>query len=146
MNYTLAGGIWCRVDFLCSSVAARPRGSGRAAFLKAVDGRVSGYIHGDGVLEAVKHFVGGVLQAGVGLVQLARRLGGKLAELVAIGDVGECSKNKVRAHKVSFRFVAAKGVMVNLASTCYRPQVRFPVFKLSKLMNQNCLIQQPVCY
>jgi len=52
-------------------------------------------IHGQGVLEAIKNLVGGVLQASVGLVELPGRLGGELAELVAIRDVSESSKNKI---------------------------------------------------
>ena len=45
--------------------------------------------------EADQNVVHRVLQAGVGLVQLAGRLGGKLAELVAVRNVGECSKDKI---------------------------------------------------
>src|SRR6185437_6337589 len=58
-------------------------------------GRLRGDAHGNGFAKAVQHLVGGVLQAGVGLMQLASGLRGKLAELVAVGNVGECSKNKV---------------------------------------------------
>jgi hypothetical protein len=74
-----------------------PRGSGRAAFLEgyALDAWLSVGVHRDGVLEAVEDFIRGVLQTGVGLVKLAGRLGGKLAELVAVGNVGESSKNKI---------------------------------------------------
>ena len=78
-------------------VAAKPRGLCRAAFLEcyALDGRRSSRVHWNRVLEAVQHLIGGVRQAGVGLVQLAGRLGRQLAELVAIGNVGECSKDKI---------------------------------------------------
>jgi len=75
----------------------KPRGLSRAALLKtyALHGRGRASILGDGVLEAVENFVSGVLQAGIGLVQLAGRLGGQLAEFVAVCDVGESSKNEV---------------------------------------------------
>jgi len=82
-----------QMNFHCREVAAGPRGSGRAAFLEAVDGRLRGCVHGNGVLEAIEDFVGGVLDTSVGFVQLAGCLGGKLTEFVAIGDVSECSKN-----------------------------------------------------
>ena len=52
-------------------------------------------VHGNGFLEAIKDFVGGVLQTGVGLVQLASCLGGELTQLVTVVDVGHCSKNQV---------------------------------------------------
>ena len=71
---------------------------GRAAFLEsdALDGRrSSSFVPGNGVLEPVEDFVGGVLETGVGLVELAGRLGGELAELIAVGDVSKCSKDKV---------------------------------------------------
>src|ERR1700744_3456443 len=51
--------------------------------------------HRDGILEAIQHLVGGVLKAGVRLVKLAGRLGSELAELVAVVDVCEGSKNQV---------------------------------------------------
>ena len=83
---------------LChTTYGEEPRGSGRAAFLKTygLDSRSRGYILGDGVLEAIENFVGGVLQTGVGLVKLTSRLGGQLTEFVAVGDVGESSKNEI---------------------------------------------------
>jgi hypothetical protein len=94
--YTDAGGV-AAVGSVLKKLAAEPRGSSRAAFLKrnTVDAGGRSHVLGNGVLEAVENFVGGVLEAGVGLVQLAGRLGGKLAKLVAIGDVSECSKNEV---------------------------------------------------
>lgn len=49
--------------------------------------------------EVSQYFVCSVLQASAGLVQLACGLGGQLAELVTIADVGQCPKNKIRAHK-----------------------------------------------
>ena len=52
-------------------------------------------VHGNGLLEAIKDFVGGVLQARVGLVQLACGLRGKLTQLVTVVDVSHCSKNQV---------------------------------------------------
>jgi hypothetical protein len=52
-------------------------------------------VHRDGVLETVENLIGGVLEAGVGLMQLAGRFGGELAELIAVGDVGQCSKNEI---------------------------------------------------
>jgi hypothetical protein len=72
-------------------------GLSRAAFFKTytVDSRGRGNILGYGVLEAIKNFIGGVLETGVGLVQLAGRLGSELAEFVAVGDVGESSKNEI---------------------------------------------------
>ena len=77
--------------------AAARAGLSRAAFLKAyaLDGRGGSHILGDGVLKAVENFVGGVLQTSVGLVQLPRRLGSQLTELVAVGDVSESSKNEI---------------------------------------------------
>ena len=89
---------WCGwTDLGHTTYGEGPRGSGRAAFLKtyAADSRGRGHILGDGVLEAVENFVGGVLEASVGLVQLSRRLGGELTELVAVGDVSEGSKNEI---------------------------------------------------
>lgn len=62
---------------------------------KDFDGSVGFDIHRDGVFEAVEHFVGGVLEARVGLVELAGRLGGELTQLVAIIHVREGSKNKI---------------------------------------------------
>ena len=69
----------------------------RAAFLEGdtLNSRRSSGVHGDGVLEAIEDFIGGVLQAGVGLVELASRLGSELTELITIGYVGECSKDKI---------------------------------------------------
>jgi hypothetical protein len=90
------GGIFSAVIF--EGNAPEGRGPlGRAAFLEsdALDGRRSSLVLGNGVLEPVENFVGGVLQTGVGLVELAGRLGGELAELVAVGDVSKCSKDKV---------------------------------------------------
>jgi hypothetical protein len=86
MDYTLAGGLKCSENFGVTGRWSRrpglpprprrPRGLGRAAFLErdAADGRLAGYAHGNGILEAVEHLVGGILQTGVGLVQLAGRL------------------------------------------------------------------------
>jgi hypothetical protein len=53
------------------------------------------HTHGDGVLEAIQHLIGSVLEAGVGLVKLASRFGGELAELVAVVYVCEGSKNEI---------------------------------------------------
>jgi hypothetical protein len=74
-----------------------PRGLSRAAFLNTYTlyARHDARIHGDSFLEPVEDLVRCVLEARVGLVQLAGRLGGELAELVTVGDVGESSKNKI---------------------------------------------------
>jgi hypothetical protein len=50
------------------------------------------------MLKAVQHLIGGVLEAGVGLVQLTGCLASQLAQLVAIGDMRESSKNQIRTH------------------------------------------------
>jgi len=55
-------------------------------------------VHRHGVLEALEDLVGGVLQAGVGLVQLAGGLGGELAELIPVGDVREGTKDEIGTH------------------------------------------------
>src|SRR5665213_3570257 len=92
-----AGGA-VRGRFILWNPGAQPRGRGqgaaslgRAAFLETCTAghRMSGPVHRDRVLETVQNLVGRVLQAGVGLVQLAGRLGGELAQLIAVGDVGE---------------------------------------------------------
>ena len=75
--------------------AAEPRGLGRATLLDAIDFRRYRTIRRNCILETVEDFVGGVLHASVWLMQLASRLGRKLTEFVAVGDVSECSKNKV---------------------------------------------------
>src|ERR1700722_3973517 len=55
----------------------------------------TGLIHWNRVLEAVQNFIGRVLKTGVGLVQLPRRLGRKLAQFVAVVHVRESSKNQI---------------------------------------------------
>ena len=98
MDYIDAGGFGAVGLGSCDTTYGEgPRGSSRAAFLKtyALNSRGRGHILGDGVLETIENFVGGVLQTGVGLVQLAGRLRGKLAKLVTVSDVGECSKDEI---------------------------------------------------
>jgi hypothetical protein len=46
-----------------------------------------------------KHFVRGVLQAGVRLVKLPCGLGGQLTELVTIRYVGECPIDQIGTHE-----------------------------------------------
>jgi hypothetical protein len=46
-----------------------------------------------------KHFVRGVLQAGVRLVELPCGLGGQLTELVTILYVGECPIYQIGTHE-----------------------------------------------
>ena len=72
-------------------------GLSRAALLHVnlFDRDRAGLVHGNGLAEALEDLVGGVLEAGVGLVQLAGRLRCQLTELVAVVDVGQCSENKV---------------------------------------------------
>jgi hypothetical protein len=55
-------------------------------------------VHRNRVLEAVQDLVGRVLQARVRLVQLARRLAGELAELIAVGHVRESTKDQIGTH------------------------------------------------
>ena len=55
----------------------------------------AGHTHGRGVLEAIQHLIGSVLKTSVRLMQLAGRLRGELAELVAVVHVSEGSKNQV---------------------------------------------------
>lgn len=56
-------------------------------------------IHRVALMEPNQDFVRGILQPGGGLVQLASRLGGKLAKLVAIPDMGQSPKYQVRTHQ-----------------------------------------------
>ena len=51
------------------------------------------------LVESDKHFIRGVLQAGVGLVKLPGGLGGQLTELVAIRYVGECPIYQIGTHE-----------------------------------------------
>jgi hypothetical protein len=85
----------------------RYRCLGRAGFILGRDGlcpvgeKFGGLgvdVHGDGVLEALQDLIGGVLQAGVGLVKLAGGLGGELAELIPVGDVREGTKDEIGTH------------------------------------------------
>jgi hypothetical protein len=50
-------------------------------------------------MEPNKHFVRGVLQAGVRFVKLPRGLGGQLTELVTIRNVGKCPINQIGTHE-----------------------------------------------
>src|ERR1700751_1906271 len=50
-------------------------------------------------MESDKHFVRGVLQAGVRLVKLPCGLGGQLTELVTIRNVGECPIDQIGTHE-----------------------------------------------
>ena len=80
-----------------SADARRPKGClGGAALSASQNLKALGAIsHGDGVLETVEDVVGGVLQAGVGLVQLAGGLGGELTELVSVIYVREGTKDQI---------------------------------------------------
>src|SRR3569833_2022567 len=85
--------------FCCgqSSLRRAARTLSRAAFLK-LDGRSGrriGSAHRHGVLEPVQDLIGRVLQTGVGLVQLTGGLGRQLAQLVAVLNVSQSSKDKV---------------------------------------------------
>ncbi len=51
-----------------------------------------------GLLKTAENFVGRILQPGARLVKLTRCLACQLAELVAIGHVRKCPKNKIRTH------------------------------------------------
>ena len=97
MDYTMAGGVGAVWISLPGAGGGAARRLSRAAFLEgdAVDRGHGGYIHGDRVPEPIEHLVGGVLQASVGLVKFAGRLGGELAEFIAVGNVGESSKDKI---------------------------------------------------
>jgi hypothetical protein len=53
------------------------------------------------MVEADENLIGGVLETGVGLVQLTGCLRGKLAQCVTILNVGKCPKDKIRAHLYS---------------------------------------------
>jgi hypothetical protein len=64
----------------------------RAAFpvisnMNLFNRRLNPFVHGDRVLETVQNFIGRVLKPRVGLMQFAGRLGGQLAQLVAVRDV-----------------------------------------------------------
>ena len=63
--------------------------------MNTLDRMLRGCICRQRILEAVKNLVRRVLQPSIGLVQLTGCLGGQLAELIAIRDVGESSKNKI---------------------------------------------------
>jgi len=53
---------------------------------------------GIGVVEADQNLISGVLQPGVGLMQLTSRFARQLAELIAIGHMRECPENQIRTH------------------------------------------------
>jgi hypothetical protein len=60
-------------------------------------------------MKANEHIVRGVLEPGVGLMQLAGGLAGQLAELVTIGHVRECRKYQIRTHDpFSFQYPVAR--------------------------------------
>jgi hypothetical protein len=63
--------------------------------LNALNRMFGGSIHGKSVLETIKDLIRGVLKPGIRLMQLTSCLGSKLAELIAIRDVGESSKDKI---------------------------------------------------
>jgi hypothetical protein len=70
----------------------------RAAFpmvsnMNLFNRRLNPFVHGDSVLETVENFIGRILQPRIRLVQFAGRLGGQLAQLVAVRNVCKCSKN-----------------------------------------------------
>jgi hypothetical protein len=52
-------------------------------------------------MEADKNLIGSILQPGIRFMQLSRRLGSQLTQLVAVFYVGKCPKNKIRAHRIS---------------------------------------------
>jgi hypothetical protein len=60
---------------------------------------VTVHTHGARLMEPNKHFVRGVLQAGVRFVKLPRGLGGQLTELVTIRNVGECPIDQIGTHE-----------------------------------------------
>jgi hypothetical protein len=66
-----------------------------AALLNWGRGSLMNGIRGDraGLVEANQHIIGRILEPGVGLMQLARGLGGQLTELIPVLDVGKCPKN-----------------------------------------------------
>src|ERR1700738_3110282 len=66
-----------------------------AAMLDRLDDRRYGGGGGTGVRGAETHqdLVGGVLEARIGLVQLAGGLAGQLAKLIPVGHMRECPEN-----------------------------------------------------
>jgi hypothetical protein len=71
-----------------------------AALLNRLD-RGSGYRRertGICAVKTDKDLIGRVLQACVGLMQLASRLARQLAKLVTIGHLRECPENQIRTH------------------------------------------------
>ena len=73
--------------------------SGAAPFNRLSRGRLFGRLRSRiGGLKPAQNFVGGVLQPCVRLVQLTGSLACQLTELVAIGHMRECLKNKIRTH------------------------------------------------
>ncbi len=62
---------------------------------KTFDAIIGGGIHRNCVLKAVEDFIGGVLQASIGLMQFARGFGCELAELITIVYVRKGTKNQI---------------------------------------------------
>jgi len=73
--------------------------SGAAGFNRLFGGRHNGR-QGAGVggMKSAQDFIGRVLQPCVRLVQLAGCLASQLTQLVTVGDVRKCSKNKIGTH------------------------------------------------
>ena len=96
-DVTTVAEIWAGANTVLKKTAeAAATALGRAANRShGLDGLFARHAHGHGILETVEHLIGGVLEAGVGLVELARRLGGKLAQLIAVVHVSEGSKNQI---------------------------------------------------
>jgi hypothetical protein len=67
----------------------------RGATLGGGDAVFDGQVHRNGILKAVENLIRGVLEAGIGLVQLASSLGSKLTELIAVIHVRESTKDQI---------------------------------------------------
>jgi hypothetical protein len=69
------------------------------------------HTHGAYLMETNKHFVRGVLQAGVWLMKLPGGLGGQLTELVAIRNVGKSPIYQIGTHENSLSFFNVLGAV-----------------------------------
>jgi hypothetical protein len=102
-------------------------------------------------MEPDEHFVRGVLQAGVRLVELPGGLGGQLTELVAIRNVGECPIDQIGTHEDFLSFLDGLGAVPH-GSSHWTPTPQSFVVSLtsndaqpSKKM-QKCATHDNLCF
>jgi hypothetical protein len=89
------------------------------------------HTHGAYLVKPDKHFIRGVLQAGVGLVELPGGLRGQLTELVAIRNVGKSPIYQIGTHENFLSFFDVLGAVPH-AYVHWKPNLSLLLFRISK--------------